>query len=197
MKISILIVMLLLMGVPDALAQSMSKKYKTVNVERVINAPADRVWEAMVLDYGEISNFAPSIYASSYERGSLKGDLGAERKCEFNKKGTRWTHERIGDIDHENMEMRNTIIDAGKFPLDMDNSQAFYRVKDNGDGTSTASYEFQFRAKPAFMGGIMKGRFKKLLGDTLIGLDHYVTTGEIVNATTGNWKEVKKKYKRS
>ncbi len=174
----------------------MSKKYKTIKVERVINAPAERVWQAMVLDYGEISNFAPSIYASNYERGSLKGELGAERKCSFNKKGTRWTHERIGAIDNEQMVMRNYIIDAGKFPLDMDNSQAFYRVQDNGDGTSTASYEFQYRAKPAFMGGIMKGRFKKQLAETLMGLDHYVTTGEIVNATTGNWKAIKKKYKK-
>ena len=175
-------------------AQSMSKKYRTVKVSRVINAPASRVWEALVLDYGEISNFAPSIYASNYERGSLKGEVGAERKCEFNKKGTRWSHERLVEVDHENMVARNIIIDAGKFPLDKDNSQAYYRVVDNGDGTSTASYEFQFRAKPAFMGFMMKGSFKKQLGDVLVGLEHYVTTGEVVNATTGNWKEVKKKY---
>lgn len=178
-----------------SIAQSMSKKYHTVNVSRVIDAPADRVWQAMVLDYGEISNFAPSIYASNYERGSLKGEEGAERKCAFNSKGNRWTHERIESIDHDNMVMRNRVIDASKFPLDIDNSQAYYRIKDNGDGTATASYEFQFRARPSFMGIMMKGRFKKLLGETLIGLDHYVTTGEVVNATTGNWKEIKKKYK--
>ncbi len=189
-------VMLFTMSVeaPTLHAQSMNKKYRTVNVSRIINAPADRVWEAMVLDYGEISNFAPSIYTSNYERGSLKGEEGAERKCEFNKKGSRWTHERIMDLDNENMVMRNRVIDANKFPLDIDNSQAFYRVQDNGDGTSTASYEFQFRAKPALMGFMMQGRFKKLLGETLIGLEHYVTTGEVVNATTGNWKEIKKKY---
>ncbi|GAB5522219.1 MAG: hypothetical protein Roseis2KO_00910 [Roseivirga sp.] len=40
-------------------AQSMAKKYKTVVAEIVINAPATRVWQAMVLDYGEISNFSP------------------------------------------------------------------------------------------------------------------------------------------
>ena len=133
-------VMLFTMSVqaPTIHAQSMSKKYRTVHVSRIINAPADRVWEAMVLDYGEISNFAPSIYASTYERGSLKGEKGAERKCEFNKKGSRWTHERIMDLDNENMVMRNRVIDANKFPLDIDNSQAYYRVKDNGDGTSTA-----------------------------------------------------------
>lgn len=176
-------------------AQSMDKPYKTLKVERIIEAPAARVWQAMVLDYGEISNFAPSIYTSNYEKGSLKGELGAERKCSFNKNGSRWTHESIKEIDNEKMTMKNIIVDAAKFPLDKDNSYAVYSVKDNGNGTSTAAYEFNFRTKPAFMAGLAKGKFKKLLSETLLGLDHYVTTGEVVNATTGNWKTIKKKYK--
>ncbi|WP_299433533.1 SRPBCC family protein [uncultured Aquimarina sp.] len=174
--------------------QSMSKKYRTIKVETKINAPAERVWEAMVLDYGEISNFSPYIYASNYISGSLKGEQGAKRKCSFNEKGTRWTHERIEEIDSQNMVMRNIVIDAEKFPLDMDNSQAYYEVRDNGDGTSTASYEFQFRTKPAFFGAIAKGNFKKTLAGTLIGLKHYVETGEKVNAVNGKYKEIKKKY---
>ncbi len=175
-------------------AQSMSKKYRTLKVETKINAPADQVWQAMVLDYGEIANFSPYIYASNYERGSLKGEKGAERKCSFNEKGSRWTHEQIEDIDNQNMVMRNIVIDAQKFPLDMDNSQAYYRVKDNGDGTSTASYEFQFRTKPAFMGAIAKGSFRKTLAGTLVGLKHYVETGEKVNASNDKYKEIKDKY---
>lgn len=177
--------------------QSMSKKYRTLNVETKINASAERVWQAMVLDYGEIANFSPYIYASNYISGSLKGEKGAQRKCSFNEKGSRWTHERIVDIDNSAMVMRNIVIDAEKFPLDMDNSQAFYRVKDNGDGTSTASYEFQFRTKPAFMGAIAKGSFRKTLAGTLVGLKHYVETGEKVNAENGKYKEVKKKYPKA
>jgi len=92
------------------------------------------------------------------------------------------------------MVMRNIVIDAENFPLDMDNSQAYYEVRDNGDGTSTASYEFQFRTKPAFFGAIAKGNFKKTLAGTLIGLKHYVETGEKVNAVNGKYREIKKKY---
>ncbi len=178
-------------------AQSMSKKYRTLKVETKINAPAEKVWEAMVLDYGEIANFSPYIYASGYISGSLKGEKGAKRKCSFNEKGSRWTHERIEEIDNENMVMRNIVIDAEKFPLDMDNSQAFYRVKDNRDGTATASYEFQFRTKPAFMGAIAKGSFRKTLAGTLVGLKHYLETGEKVNAENGKYKEIKKKYPKA
>ncbi len=178
-------------------SQSMSKKYKTLKVETKINASAERVWEAMVLDYGEIANFSPYIYASNYISGSIKGEKGAKRKCSFNEKGTRWTHERIVEIDNSAMVMRNIVIDGEKFPLDMDNSQAFYRVKDNGDGTATASYEFQFRTKPAFMGTIAKGSFRKTLAGTLVGLKHYVETGEKVNAENGKYKEIKKKYPKA
>lgn len=192
LKLTLGIAVVLVSGLVSG--QSMNKKYRTIKVETVINASAARVWEAMVLDYGEISNFSPYIYASNYENGSLKGKLGAERKCSFNKKGTRWTHEKIAEIDHENMVMRNIVIDAKKFPLNTDNSQAFYTVKDNGDGTSTAGYEFQFRTKPAFMGMFAKGSFRKTLAGTLIGLKHYIETGEKVNGVNGKYKEIKKKY---
>lgn len=178
----------------NVFAQSMSKKYKTVLAEQVINAPAERVWEAMVLDYGEISNFSPYIYSSNYESGSLKGEVGAERKCNFNEKGTQWSHEKIVELDQANMIMKNVIIDAAKFPLNRDNSFAYYKVKDNGDGTSTASYEFRYRTKPGFMTGMVKGKFQKTLDGTLLGLKHYIETGEKVNPRENNWKEIQELY---
>lgn len=191
---SIIVAVIAIMATTLSFAQSMEKNFRTLQVELKINAPAERVWEAMVLDYGEIANFSPYIFASNYENGSLKGTLGAERKCYFNEKGTQWSHERIAAIDNDKMEMRNIIIDAAKFPLNLDNSQAFYSVKDNGDGTSTASYKFQFRTKPAFMGFFAKGPFKRTLKGTLIGLKHYVETGEKVNGVNGKYDEIKDKY---
>ena len=193
-KFLLSLLVLMSTGITSIYAQTMSKSYKTVKVERVIKAPADKVWQTMVGDYGAIANFAPSIYASNYENGSLKGEVGAQRKCYFNAKGDQWAHETIKELDNKNMVMKNILIGANKFPLDIDNSYAIYSVKDNGDGTSTAGYEFNFRTKPAIIGSLVKGQFKKQLSETLIGLDHYVTTGERVNATTGNWKEVKKKH---
>ncbi|GMN06448.1 hypothetical protein MTsPCn5_18370 [Croceitalea sp. MTPC5] len=194
---SILAIAMLVIVSTTATAQSMEKKFRTVKVELKIDAPAERVWEAMVLDYGEISNFSPYIYTSEYTNGSLKGKVGATRKCNFNKKGTQWSHERIVDIDQENMVMRNLVFDGAKLPLNFDNSQAFYRVKDNGDGTSTASYEFQFRTKPAFLGAIAKGGFKKQMSGTLVGLKHYIETGERVTGGTDKYKEIKDKYPKA
>ncbi len=193
LKLTVLLFSCLMIAVPFY-GQQMSKKYRTVKVKMKINAPAERVWQAMVVDYGEIGNFSPYIYSSSYENGSLKGVVGAERKCDFNEKGTRWVHEKIVAIDEENKVMRNSIIDGGKVPLNFDNSQAFYRVKDHGDGTCTAYYEFQFRTKPAFLGGLAKGGFKKQLGGTLVGLKHYVETGEKVTGGNNKYKSIKRQY---
>ena len=103
-------------------AQSMKKKFKTVKMEITINAPAKKVWEAMVLDYGNIANFSPVIYASNYESGSLKGEVGAERKCNFDAKGKRWaakatklrfTASRISSID---IRMTMTFLRFRKMP---------------------------------------------------------------------------------
>ncbi|WP_298545796.1 SRPBCC family protein [uncultured Aquimarina sp.] len=194
---SVLTVAMLVLVSTMATAQSMEKKFRTVKVQLKIDAPAERVWKAMVLDYGEISNFSPYIYTSEYTNGSLKGEIGAKRKCNFNEKGTQWSHERIADIDAENMVMRNVVFDGAKLPLNFDNSQAFYRVKDNGDGTSTASYEFQFRTKPAFLGMIAKGGFKKQMSGTLVGLKHYIETGERVTGGTDKYKKIKNNYPKA
>lgn len=182
------------MGSNNTNAQRMSKSYKTVKVGINIDAPAEKVWQTMVLDYGAISNFSPYIYASGYENGSLKGEEGAERKCDLSADGKRWSHERIQNIDYKNMVMQNIIVAAAKMPLDINNSQAFYRVKDNGNGTSIASYEFQFRTKPSFMGGLIKGSFQKTLEGTLIGLKYYVETGEKVTPANGKYEEIQKEY---
>ena len=134
---------------------------------------------------------------NNYEAGSLKGEVGAERKCSFNAKGSQWVHEKIKSIDHDRRVMINVPIDGAKLPLDYDNTQAFYTVRENPDGSSTAGYEMQFRTKPAFMGILAKGGFKKQLGGTLVGLKHFVETGEKVNLANERYEEIKDKYPRA
>ncbi|MEL6851047.1 MAG: hypothetical protein AAFP92_21185 [Bacteroidota bacterium] len=53
------ILSLFVMSAMTLSAQKMNKKTRTVKVEIQINAPAEKVWEAMVLDYGEKLEIAP------------------------------------------------------------------------------------------------------------------------------------------
>ena len=98
---------------------------------------------------------------------------------------------------HDRRVMINVPIDGAKLPLDYDNTQAFYTVRENPDGSSTAGYEMQFRTKPAFMGILAKGGFKKQLGGTLVGLKHFVETGEKVNLANEKYEEIKDKYPKA
>jgi len=42
------------------------------------------------------------------------------------------------------------------------------------------------------MGGLMKGKFKKLIADYFIAIEHHIRTGESVNKS--NFKSIKKLY---
>jgi len=55
---TILSVAMILVVSYGAFAQSMNKKFKTIEVEIVINAPAQKVWNIMVKDYAAISNLS-------------------------------------------------------------------------------------------------------------------------------------------
>lgn len=177
-------------------AQKMDKKYKEFTVSRVIPVPAEKVWNAVAEDYGAIANSHPKIWYSGYENGSLKGELGAQRKCDFNKKGTKVLHEKIVDWNPEEMRFTNRVLKAGGFPVDVENTRAFYAVKKIDASKAEMSFTMQFRTKPAFMGGMAKGQFKNLIEDYLLALEHHLTTGEVVNAKTKNFKEIKKRYSR-
>ena len=193
---SILLTFLVALGFSASLsAQDMNKTHRVIEVYRTIDAPAERVWQALVGDYGEISNYSPFIYASNYEAGSLEGKVGAERKCYFDKKSKKYSHERIAMIDGQNMQMKNIILDVDGLPLDPDNSYAIYSVEDLGNGKSRAGYTFYMRTKPSFMGGLAAGSFEKSLNETLIGLEHYLTTGERVTGGSDNADVVVKQAK--
>ena len=193
-KISISIIFITLFFFANAQAQSMKKKVRTVKTTLVVDAPAEKVWTALVKDYGHIGNFSPYIYSSNYENGSLEGKNGAQRKCAFNKKGTQWVREELKNVNHQKMIATTVPIEGKKLPLNFDNSRAFYTVVDNGNGTSTVGYEFQFRTKPAFMGIFAKGGFKKQLSGTLVGLKHYMETGEKVTPQNKKYNEIKNNY---
>lgn len=180
---------LMLFGVETISAQ---KKVKTFEVIHTINASADQVWAVVGEDYGAIANSHPKIVSSNYTNGSLQSGEGAERVCNFNKKGTRYLHEKQVNYDPENYTFKNQVLKAGKFPVNPEYTFALYKVEPIDENTSRFVFNMTYRTKPAFLGGLMKGKFKKLIRDYAIAIEHHVKTGEAVNKS--NFKSVKKLY---
>jgi len=177
----------------NADAQSMTKKYRTFSVSREMPFPADKVWTAVADDYGNIANSHPLVVKSNYVKGSLKGEEGAQRMCYFNDKETKSLYEEITSYDASKMTFTNRVLEAQKFPIDPDNTQAIYKVESLGNGKSLFTMTMSYRTKPAFMGAMAKSKFKKLLNDYMLSVEHNIATGESVTAS--NFRDVKRQYR--
>ena len=168
------------------------KKVKNFQVTKVIPYSAEKVWAVVGEDYGAIANSHPKIITSEYINGSLKAEEGAQRVCNFNEKGTQYLKEKIVGYDPEGMSFKNQVFKAGKFPVDPEYTYGIYKVEAIDENTSRFTFDMTFRTKPAFLGGLMKGNFIKLINDYALAIQHHIATGEAVNK--GNFKEIKKSY---
>ncbi len=172
---------------------SMEKNTKAIEATRDLPFSADEVWGVIAEDYGRIAESHPKIVRSEYRHGSLAGELGAERTCYFNDKGSMILHEQIVGWDPDQRTFQNRVVEAAGFPMDPDNTLAVYRVEPIGADRSRVTIEMDFRTKPAMMGAMMKGAFSRLLDDYLLSVEHHLATGESV--TRDNFKTVAKLYK--
>lgn len=187
-----LMLLALIMAVPVQAKKKGEKKVQKFKITRDIDLSADKVWEIVGEDYGAIAHSHPLIVSSDYINGTMTAGEGAERVCHFNEKGIKFLKEKMLDYDPANMQFTNQVSQAGKFPVDPDLTRAVYKVEDLGNGKSRVSFDMQYRTKPAFMGAMAKGKFKKLIRNYLIAVEHYGTTGESV--TKQNFKKIKKQY---
>ena len=169
-----------------------SKKQQRIMVERTVMLPADQVWHILAEDYGAIANSHPTIVKSEYAPGTVVGGEGAERMCYFNEKGTQMFHEKITKWEPEKMSYTQIIKDYKKFPIDKDNTEVVYSVEQVDANTSKLKAHLMYRTKPAFMGGMAKGKFKGMLEDYFLAIEHHIKTGEKV--TVENFKTIKKQY---
>ena len=190
---TLLLIVLMIGGLgSQTIAQSMQKKYKTFTVTRILPFSSEKVWAAVADDYGNIANSHPKIVASGYVQGSLKGEKNAQRVCYFNDKQTRSLKEEIVEWNPKEGYFVNRVLEAQKFPINTDNTRATYSVQSLGGNKTKFSMKMEFRTKPAFMGAMAKGQFKKLLNDYMLAVEHHIATGESV--TAANFKDVKRQY---
>jgi len=184
---------LIIIAIMSTSVIAQSKKQQQVTAERTVKLPADKVWQILAEDYGAIANSHPTIIKSEYASGTVKGGEGAERMCFFNKKGTQMFHEQITKWEPEKMSFTQIIKDFKKFPIDKEHTEVVYSVEKIDANTSKIKANLMYRTKPAFMGGMVKGKFKGMLEDYFLAIEHHIKSGE--NVTVENFKSIKKQYK--
>lgn len=188
-----MILAILLTSAGLGFAQKMDKKTRSFQVSRELPFSAEQVWGFVADDYGSVGNAHPKIIKSNYIAGSVKGEEGAQRACFFNEKQTQFLKEEIVDWNPAQGYFVNRVIEAKKFPIDVENTQARYTITSLGPNRSKITIKMNFRTKPAMMGGVAKSQFKNLISDYFIAIEHHLKTGEQVTAS--NFKEVKKGYR--
>ena len=172
---------------------SAQKKAKSITLSYTINAPAEKVWEVVGEDYGDIYRSHPKVLTSNLINGSKKAEEGAERICNFNEKGTKYVKERITAFDSENYSCKIDVYEVKGFPLNTQYTHAIQRVIPIDDKTSKFEFEFHYRTKPAFLGGLAKGSFRKGLKQYVLSVEHHILTGEDINKE--NFKAIWKSNK--
>ena len=186
------LILLLMVVNTSIFAQKTDKKVITFSVERIINASVEKVWKVVGEDFGAIANSHPKIVSSEYDQGHTTGGENVSRTCNFNEKGTKYLQETQVEFDAENYTFKVLINSAGGVPLNTDYSYGIYQVIPIDENSSKLVMTMGLRTKPAFLGWVAKGQFKRDIANYMIAVEHHVLTGENVNKE--NFKEIKKMY---
>lgn len=190
-KISIGLLSIILLTAMSLFSQD--KKVQSFTVKETLNVSAEKVWAIVGEDFGAIANSHPSIVASNYLEGTTVSGEGAERQCNYNEQGTKYLHEKQVNYNPEEMTFDVKIFHIAGLPLNSDYSGATYKVVPVDEHTSKFVFTMTYRTKPAFMGALAKGKFKKSIGDYAIAVEHHALTGE--NVSKDNFKQIKKDRK--
>ncbi|MDR6240807.1 SRPBCC family protein [Aureibacter tunicatorum] len=184
--------LILLAITTTVLADVGSKKTQTFTVDRVLNASAEAVWKVVAEEFADVAKSHPRLASSHYVDGSPMSGEGCERICSLNDDGSKYTKEKIVDFDSENYTFKAEINAVGNLPLDTSSSYVIYKVTPINQNQCRITLTMVYRTKPAFAGALAKGRFRKIIRDYAIAIEHHTLTGEDVNPD--NFKEIKKKY---
>ena len=148
-----------------------------VSVTKKVNAPAERVWE-IISDFGNPQVYHPLVKDADLLSVKDRG-LGAKRRCNlYNSTSaveeiTRW------------VEGREFTAAATEGPMPFNNVEAGMRVIPLGTSSSEVTIAMSYVPKWGLAGRLlnalmMRMAVRKMLTKVLTGLEHHVTTGELV-----------------
>ena len=175
-----------------AASDTWAQKVQQFAVSEIVYAPADAVWASIADDYGSVAYYHPKILNSAYANTRPDTGEGVERISFFNKSRTRYLREKQVEYDAENYRFKNLFLNAGKFPLDPEQTYAIYQIVPIDKSTSKIVFEMTYRVQYALTGKLLESTFKKLIRDLAIAVEHNYKTGEVIDRS--NYRLMKKQY---
>jgi carbon monoxide dehydrogenase subunit G len=150
-----------------------------INSEIEINAPREKVW-AVLADLGAIQNFNPGVKKSYYTSEAREG-VGAGRVCELRPLGA--IEENVSDWQ-EGKSFTLNVRPLKKAPP-FKKATARFQLDSVGQKTRVAvdiNYTLRFGPLGRLLDALMvRPQFSKAAPEILLGLKHYVETGEKVD----------------
>lgn len=175
---------------PLLLAQEsvLHKEAKMPDLTRAIlvNAPIEKVW-AVLANIGAVQDYSPSV-VKSYFTSDIKEGVDASRHCDLLPKGT--VEERIVDW-HEGKQYSIEIYEGTEIPY---TGVAHFALERDGVGTrviEVMDYKPTNELPIDLKRKSIEGLVGKIVEGNLVGLKHFVETGEIVT------REVFRRIKKS
>lgn len=194
MKIKLVtsLMLLFLLGVQsnEVFAQEKEvKKLKRVGYEVVVEVSPEKAWEVLS-SYGDAGSFHSQLESSKSLNGSpTKAALGCDRECIIpdGKKKILVREKIIKYV--EGQYYTYNVYEWENFPINT--FLVTFGVKTNEKGQTVIYQSNDYRLKPGFLSGIMKGKLKNGSRDGVLAYKHYMETGE----KHADMKEIREKYK--
>lgn len=145
-----------------------------IKVEKQLDQPLSKVWEAVALGFGNVASYNKALKASRLDSEITSG-IGMQRHCDFPKKG-HIKEEIIEWAENKSFKLKFT---ESSVPLAVMESK--FTFQDN-KGKTILIQEFWYRMKApmGFLSGMMKGKMKKTLVTGLDGLENYLNKEEVL-----------------
>ncbi len=148
----------------------------SLTLTHTISAPVERVWDTLK-NFGDVYKFHPRVKRSPL-LGVRRGGIGAQRRCEFHD-GNHIVEQVVGWDDGRSLTIE---IVEGSMPL----RRAGGRISLQPHGAETiVVFSFEYEPKFGLLGKVMdvmmmRGQFRKMLGEVLDGLETHLRTGAVV-----------------
>jgi hypothetical protein len=149
-------------------------KLTRVSAEVVVDATPEEAWSVLA-DFGAVQDYVASVAESDWI-GDAVLEEGAARYCDIHFQG-RDLHvkERIFDLE-DGAWFTYDVYDWSNFPLTRMHNTFGVTVDDAG---RTVLYNvIDFKLKPAFLTGLLRGQMQGSARASLLSVKHWLETGE-------------------